>query len=146
MPASAASLWLRTHAANISTASITVSKRTRLAIQTRTPTIEAFARLVGRLLMEVSESGRALTQARRAIFVDAANDAVLRDEIERAQEEIISWMGPLLAELGSSHPSRDVHHLLALMDGLAGNQLVSPMPDFDPTTPVAALLHGLIDD
>ena len=110
------------------------------------PTIEAFAGLIGRLLVELSDSGRALSQARRAIFVDAANDAVLRGEITRAREEIVSWMGPLLAELGSSHPSRDVHHLLALMDGLAGNQLVSPMPDFDPTTAVVALLRGLLDD
>ena len=52
-------------------------------------------------------------------------------------------MGPLLTELGSSDPSRDVHHLLALMDGLVGNQLASPSPDFDPTSAVTALLNGL---
>jgi DNA-binding transcriptional regulator YbjK len=118
---------------------------TRLAIETRTPTIETFAGLIGQLLVELSDSERALSQARRAIFVDAANDPALRDEVKRAQEEIISWMGPLLAELGSSRPSGDVRHLLALMDGLAGNQLVSPMADFDPAPAVAALLHGLID-
>ena len=55
-------------------------------------------------------------------------------------------MAPLLAELGSSDPSSHVHHLLALMDGLVGHQLVSPIKHFDPTAAVAALLHGLVDD
>ena len=118
---------------------------TTLAIDTRTPTIEAFAALIDRLLVEVTHGGHALTQARRAVFVDAANQPALRREIERAQEEIGSWLAPFLEELGSSAPSRDVQYLLALMDGLAGNQLVRPMPHFDPATAVAALLHGLID-
>ncbi len=119
---------------------------TSLAMGARIPTIEAFSALIGRLLVELSDGERVLSQARRAVFVDAANQPVLRDEIGRAQEEIGLWMAPLLVELGSSDPARDVRHLLALMDGLAGNQLVSPAPDYDPTTAVAALLHGLIDD
>ena len=55
-------------------------------------------------------------------------------------------MVPLLTELGSSDPSRDVHHLLALMDGLVINQLTSPRSDFDPTSAVTALLNGLTAD
>ena len=87
-----------------------------------------------------------LSQVRHTVIVDAVKQPVLRDEIGRAQEEIVSWMAPLLAGLGSSDPSRDVQHLLTLMDGLARKQLVRPPPDFGPITPVAALLHGLIDD
>jgi DNA-binding transcriptional regulator YbjK len=119
---------------------------TRLAMDTRIASIEAFADLIGRLLVEVTDSGRVLTQARRAVFADAANQPALRREIGRAQDEIDTWMAPVLAELGSSDPSRDVRYLLALMDGLAGNQLVNQAPDFDPTRAVTALLHGLIDD
>ena len=119
---------------------------TRLAIDIRTPSIEAFATVVGRLLEELSDSGRVLTQARRTVFVEAGNQPALRREITRAQQELTSWMAPLLAELGSSDPSSHVHHLLALMDGLVGNRLASPAPDFDPTTAVAALLRGLIND
>ncbi len=51
-------------------------------------------------------------------------------------------MGPLLTELGSSGPPRDVHHLLALMDGLVINQLTSPRSDFAPTRAVTGLLNG----
>ena len=52
-------------------------------------------------------------------------------------------MGPLLAGLGS--PIRCVTSTTsyALMDGLVGNQLVSPSPDFDPSTAVTAMLRGL---
>lgn len=53
-------------------------------------------------------------------------------------------MAPLLAELGSADPPTHVRHLLALMDGLVGNQLATGAPDFDPTTAVAALLRGLL--
>lgn len=119
---------------------------TRLAIDIRTPTIEAFATVIGRLLEELSSSGQLLSQARRTVFVEAANQPAVRREITRAKQQLTSWMAPLLAELGSSDPSTHVHHLLALMDGLVGNQLASPLAAFDPTTAVAALLRGLIDD
>ena len=55
-------------------------------------------------------------------------------------------MVPLLDDLGSSDPTRDVHHLLALMDGLVINQLTSPRPDFEPTSAVTAMLNGLTAD
>ena len=107
------------------------------------PTIEAVGAAIGRLLEELSDGGRVLSQARRTVFVEAVHQPTLGREITRAQLEIAAWMGPLLTELGSSDPTRDVHHLLALMDGLVGNQLASPSPDFDPTSAVTALLRGL---
>ncbi len=116
---------------------------TRLAIEIRIPTVEAVGGAIGRLLEELSDDGRVLSQARRTVFVEAANQPTLRREIARAQQEIGAWMGPLLTELGSADPVRDVHHLLALMDGLVGNQLASPSPDFDPSTAVTAMLRGL---
>ena len=119
---------------------------TRLAIDIRTPTVEAVAGAIGRLLEELTDDGRVLSQARRTIFVEATNHPALRSEITHLQDEIGVWMVPLLDELGSSDPSRDVHHLLALMDGLVINQLTSPRPDFDPTSAVTALLNGLTAD
>lgn len=118
---------------------------TRLAGDIRTGSIEAFAQVTGRLLEEVSGRERQLSQARRALFIEASLHPVLRQEIAEAQEGIVAWMGPLLVELGSSDPSSHVHHLLALMDGLIGHQLVNPTAEFHPTAAVAALLHGLID-
>ena len=60
-------------------------------------------------------------------------------------DAVAGALGALLAELGSPDPVGDVHHLLALMDGLVINQLTSPRPDFDPTRAVTALLRGLIE-
>ena len=116
---------------------------TRLAIDIRMPTVEAVAGAIGRLLEELTQEGRVLSQARRTIFVEATNHPALRSEITHLQDEIGVWMVPLLIELGSSDPSRDVHHLLALMDGLVVNQLTSRRSDFDPTSAVTALLNGL---
>ena len=115
----------------------------RLAVDIRTPSIDAVAAAIGRLLIELTETGRVLSQARRTVFVEATNHPALRSEITNLQEEIGTWMAPLLAELGSSDPSRDIHHLLALMDGLVINQLTSPRADFTPTNAVTALLTGL---
>jgi AcrR family transcriptional regulator len=117
---------------------------TGLAMEIRTGSIEAVAATVGKGIQELSDAGRVLTQARRAVFVEAGNQPILREEIVRAQQELSAWMAPLLAELGSSDPWGHVPHLLALIEGLLGNQLVTRAPDFDPATAVAALLRGLI--
>ena len=117
---------------------------TRLAVDLRPGGVDALAVVVGRLLDELVDRGRVLSQARRAVFVESANEPVLRAEVARAQEEITSWMAPLLAGLGSATPRRHVHQLLALVDGLLGNQLVNPVSDFDPAAAVAALLRGLL--
>ena len=119
---------------------------TRLAIDIRTPTVEAVAAAIGQLLHQLTDDARVLSQARRTIFVEATNQPALRSEITNLQDQIGVWMVPLLTELGSSDPSRDVHHLLALMDRLVVNQLTNPRSDFDPTRAVTALLHGLAAD
>jgi hypothetical protein len=118
--------------------------RTRLAMEIRIVSIDAFATVVGRLMTEQTGAGRVLAQARRTIFVEAVNHPALSDEITRAQQELASWMAPLLADLGSAAPSRHVPHLLALMDGLVGNQLATKRADFDPAAAVAALVRGLL--
>ena len=115
----------------------------RLAVDIRSPTIEAVAAAIGRLLTVLTDTGRVVSQARRTVFVEATNHEALRAEITNLQDEIGTWMVPLLDELGSSDPPRDIHHLLALMDGLVINQLTSPRADFDPTSAVSALLNGL---
>jgi DNA-binding transcriptional regulator YbjK len=107
--------------------------------------VDVFAEVAGRLLEELTGPERLLSQARRTVFVEAVNQPVLRDAIVRGQQELIAWLGPLLAALGSADPARDVHHLLALMDGLIGLQLVNPVPSFDPSAAIAGLLRGLID-
>jgi AcrR family transcriptional regulator len=118
---------------------------TRFAIGMRTTDVDEVAEALGALLVAMVEDERVLTRARRTVLVDAANQIVLRDEVARDLVELTSWMAPLLAELGSPDPDADVHHLLALLDGLVGNQLASGRDDFDPSTPIAALLRGLVE-
>lgn len=118
------------------------------AVATRVPitTAESLAVALGRLLEAQVGADRVLAQARRTIFVEAPNHPVLRAEILRGREELASWMAPLLAELGSADPSRDVEVLLALMEGLVGNQLATAAEGFDAVGPIDALLRGLLGD
>lgn len=118
---------------------------TRLAIDVRTTNIKTFAGVMGRMLEELADGERVLSQARRAIFLEAGNQPDLSREIGRTRQELASWLAPMLAELGSSDPRRHLRHLLALIDGLVGNQIADPVADFDPATAVAALLRGLMD-
>jgi Tetracyclin repressor-like, C-terminal domain len=71
---------------------------------------------IGQQFEEPSDEGRVLSQARRTLFVEAANQPILHHQINAAEQEITGWMAPLLTELGSIEPPRDVHHLLALTD------------------------------
>lgn len=117
-----------------------------VAIDLRSPTVDGFADAVGRLLEELAGSDRILSLARRAMFTDAAREPALGDELRRAQDEVISWLAPVLAELGSADPQRHARHVMALMDGLVGHQLANPQADFHPAPALAALLRGLVAD
>jgi DNA-binding transcriptional regulator YbjK len=110
----------------------------------RSPTIDEFADAVGRLLGQLAGADRTLSLARRAVFIEAAREPSLGDEVRRAQEGIVSWLSPVLGELGSTDPQSHARHLMALMDGLIGHQLANPRPDFDPAAGLAALLRGLV--
>jgi DNA-binding transcriptional regulator YbjK len=116
-----------------------------VAIGLRPRSVSALAGVIGQLLRDLVETDRTRSLARRAAFLEAAREPELREEIRRAQEEITTWLAPALAQLGSRDPAGHVRHLLALMDGLVGHQLVNPRPDFDPSGAVEALLRGLID-
>jgi DNA-binding transcriptional regulator YbjK len=116
----------------------------KISIGLRPASVGAFASVIGELLRDVTDTGRVRTLARRAAFLEAAREPVLRGEIERAQAEIATWLTPALGSLGSRDPAADARLLLALMDGLIGHQLVNPRPDFEPSTAIEALLRGLI--
>jgi AcrR family transcriptional regulator len=122
-----------------------VATWTKLAKHLRITSIETLAAALGRLVEEQTEAGRTVTQARRAIFVEAANNPILRNEIIAGQHDLASWLAPMLASLGSTDPPAHVRHLLALLEGLLGHRLATGAPDLEPAPAIAALLHGLID-
>lgn len=106
----------------------------------------ALAEALGQLVARQVGPDRVLAQARRAIFVEAANHPVLQSEIVRGRAELLGWMGPMLAGLGDRCPARTVEHLLALMEGLIGNRLATAAGHADPVAPIDALLRGLAGD
>ncbi|MFI2711614.1 hypothetical protein ACH495_15940 [Micromonospora sp. NPDC018662] len=93
----------------------------------------------GRLIREFTVKGRVVTLARYALFVEAA----VRPAIEAGRARLAEWGVPLARyALGSTDPPAHFRSLLALVDGLLGNQLATPDDAFDPESAVAALLHG----
>ncbi|WFF10168.1 hypothetical protein O7622_14630 [Micromonospora sp. WMMD1076] len=66
----------------------------------------------------------------------------MRGVAEAARARLAGWGEPLLATLGSADPPAHFRMLLALVDGLLGNQLASPDAGFDPEPAVATLLRG----
>lgn len=118
---------------------------TRMSAGMSTDSIDTFAARLGRVVETLSDTERALTLARHAVFAQAARQPALRTELRAARRELAGWMGPLLTDLASRNPGDDLRHLLALVDGLLSSQLVDPIPDFTPAPAIAALLHGLID-
>jgi DNA-binding transcriptional regulator YbjK len=117
----------------------------KVAIGLRPGSAAALAEALGELLVDVTGVNRVASLARRAVFLEAAREPALREEVRQAQDEITTWLTPALAQLGSTDPAGHARRLLALMDGLVGHQLVNPRPDFDPSGALEALLRGLLD-
>ncbi|GAB3060733.1 TetR/AcrR family transcriptional regulator [Micromonospora schwarzwaldensis] len=114
----------------------------RLAVDLPPGDVAGFTRVLGRLIRRFTEEERVVTLARYALFVEAAVRPELRPAIEAGRARLAEWGVPLVAALGSTDPATHFRSLLALVDGLLGNQLAAPEEAFDPESAVAALLHG----
>ncbi|QLQ35202.1 TetR/AcrR family transcriptional regulator [Micromonospora robiginosa] len=114
----------------------------RLAADLPPGDVDATARVLGRLIREFTTGRRVVTLARYALFVEAAVRPELRPAIEAGRARLAEWGEPLLAALGATDPPAHFRMLLALVDGLFGNQLAAPEDTFDPESAVATLLHG----
>ncbi|MEJ3744591.1 TetR family transcriptional regulator [Actinomycetes bacterium KLBMP 9797] len=105
---------------------------------------DGFATAVAALVRELAGSGRVLTLARYAIFVEAATQPALQRQIAEALERLTAWATPIVAALGSTDPARHLRMLLSLIDGMLANQLANPDPAFDPHAAISALLRGIL--
>jgi DNA-binding transcriptional regulator YbjK len=105
---------------------------------------DEFAHTVGQLARNLSDTGKILTLARYAIFVEAATQPALQQQIADAQQQLTAWAAPLIAALGSADPAKHLRMLLSLIDGMIANQLANPAPDFDPGTAIAVMLRGIL--
>jgi DNA-binding transcriptional regulator YbjK len=118
---------------------------TTVAAELRSPTISSFADAVGQQLTALAVEDRVLSLARRAVFIEAARQPALGEALRRAQDEITTWLAPILAGLGVPDPRRQARSVMALMDGLVSHQLVNPDPGFDPAAALDALVRGLVE-
>lgn len=104
-----------------------------------------FAEVVGGFVKALAGRQKALTLARKAIFLEAAFSPGLRRQIAEGQRKLAEWAAPLVAGLGSSRPEADLRLILAFIDGLLSAQLARPARDFDPAGALTVLMRGLAD-
>ncbi len=107
-------------------------------------TPQNFAEVVGGFVKALAGRQKALTLARKAIFLEAAFSPGLRRQIAEGQRQLADWAAPLVAGLGSARPGDDLRMILAFIDGLLSAQLANPVRDFDPTAALTVLVRGLV--
>jgi AcrR family transcriptional regulator len=103
-------------------------------------TAENFAEVVGGFVKELAGRQKALTIARKAIFLEASFNAELRMQVAQGRRELAIWAEPLVKQLG---PQADLRLILSYIDGLLSAQLADPQRDFDPAGAIAVLLRGM---
>lgn len=87
--------------------------------------------------------GRAVSLARYAILVEAAQRPSLRPALDASAEDVNAWARDLLARAGSPDPERDQRVLGNHLTGVVLHQLSRPDPDFDPQPLLATLVETL---
>lgn len=106
---------------------------------------EEFTALLGRMVRDLATGpGRVLTLARHAIFLEAALNPVLQHRIAADQRTLEEWGVPWVAGLGSREPLADFWALLSTLDGVLGNQLAAPRPDWDPERQIGVVVRGML--
>ncbi|ASR39010.1 hypothetical protein BAY61_05950 [Prauserella marina] len=105
-----------------------------------------FAEAVGGLAGELAGPARTFTLARHAVFLEAAVNERLRQQIVLRRAELESQGTRWLRALGSSRPSADFWAIMALLDGLLLHETTAPGAAFAPSPAIGALLRGLSGD
>ncbi len=91
-------------------------------------------------------SGRRLTLARRALFLDATQDAAASERLARSSQFWWTTLAALLQRAGAPDPKRRARLLLAYIDGVIADQLARPEPHFDAATAIRPALRGILAD
>lgn len=91
-----------------------------------------FANLLTGLVFTAITTGRIRTQARYAIFVEAAvagADSVIAQSIERSRKSLRQWGAGIASSLGLPGPDRAAAMLVDYLDGVILHQLTKPAFD-----------------
>lgn len=100
------------------------------------------AAVVAALLRELAGSGRELTLARHALFVEAAFDPELQERIATARTRIEVWGAAWLERLGTPLDADGVRALLAVVEGWLVLAVSAPSVAPDPETVLRRVLGG----
>ena len=99
---------------------------------------------LGALIAEALGPGRRATQARRALFAEAATDPVVAEQLLAASQYWFDLMSDLVSRAGGRDAHRRARWLMAYADGLISDQLARPEADFDPTAAIAPAVAGIL--
>jgi len=106
------------------------------------------ARVLAQLVIIATTTDRVRTQARYALFVEAATaeaESEIISSIRRSRHRLTGWCRSILAELGAAEPVRGTRLLVDFMDGMILHQLTGSQTS--PATirrDLAAFLGGLL--
>ncbi len=105
--------------------------------------VEGVAGALGRFAVLATTSERAVTLARYALLVEAAQHPELAGVLVDGADRVDTWGLDLITRAGSGDPARDQDILANFVTGMVLHQLALPAPDFDPTGRIAALVATL---
>lgn len=105
------------------------------------------ADIAGRLaaaMIALTGEHRDLSMARYAIFQDALGHAELRAALDVQTARFFAAGAEIMAALGAADPARSGRVLLACVNGIVHDQLLRPVPDFDPEPDLRRIISGLL--
>lgn len=148
LPAGSTSNYLRTRAALIGAVVTRLGELDRadwyrLAGAPAPRQVPELARLLAQVVAQATGPDRHRTLARYALFVEAAVNPAVREQLASGRAEILGWASQWLRALGLPEPERDTAMVLDYLDGLILHRLALPEPDLDPAPAIAQLLSAV---
>jgi hypothetical protein len=115
-----------------------------LTSQVHPSTPAEFAHALALFARQATGPQRALTLARYAVLVEAAQRPELRPQLSLSGARVNEWFSAWIRVIGSQDPDYDMHVVMNYWTGLVLHQLAIPDPHFEPAGRLSALLECLI--
>jgi DNA-binding transcriptional regulator YbjK len=149
LPAGSTSNYFRTRDALLEAVVERFAARERanfedIAIAIAPTTPAELARALAAYALDATGPNRALTLARYAILVEAANRPALRSQLADTGARITAWYANWVRLVGSTDPERDTPIVANFVTGAMLHQLSYPNPAFDLTAHLTELIESLV--
>lgn len=107
------------------------------------PTPDGVATALGRFVDRALGPDRAVTLARYAILVEAAQNPDLREGMATGADQVDRWSLDLITRAGARDPARDLGVLANYVTGMLLHELALPSPDLDARARIRAVIDTL---